>query len=137
MNLTCLRYSHELGHYTQLVWAETNRVGCGFTSYSTDNRRINYYVCNYGPAGNFAGKEVYKMGPACSQCPAQSVCSTQYPNLCGKSIVLFSFLFRSFFSFLLFYSIDFIFLCVGAPIAPLFCVTTSLSTRESKCFAND
>ena len=53
----------------------------------------------------------------------------------------FSFLFFSFsgffFSFLLFYSIDFIFLCVGAPIAPLFCVTTSLSTRESKCFAND
>lgn len=100
MNLTCLRYSHELGHYTQLVWAETNRVGCGFTSYSTDNRRINYYVCNYGPAGNFAGKEVYKMGPACSQCPVQSVCSTQYPNLCGKSIVFFSFLF--FFGFFFF-----------------------------------
>lgn len=128
------------GHYTQLVWAETNRVGCGFTAYSVNNRRINYYVCNYGPAGNFAGKEVYKTGPGCSQCPTQSVCSTQFPNLCGKFIV---FAFLSFFqhsllfSFLPFFLFIRIFFLVGTQIAPLFYVTTSLSTSGLKCLAND
>lgn len=33
----------------QLVWGETNLVGCGF-SYYQDSRRFNkLYVCNYGP----------------------------------------------------------------------------------------
>ena len=27
------RHSHETGHYSQLVWARTSRVGCGLTEY--------------------------------------------------------------------------------------------------------
>ncbi|XP_052276294.1 cysteine-rich venom protein latisemin-like [Dreissena polymorpha] len=34
-----------VGHYTQIVWAESSKVGCG---YARCNGR-NYYVCNYGP----------------------------------------------------------------------------------------
>lgn len=41
----------KVGHYTQMVWADTNRIGCGF-SYYFDNRTRRYtkfYVCDYGP----------------------------------------------------------------------------------------
>ena len=29
-----------------------------------------YYVCNYGPAGNYFGQEVYRGGQTCANCPA-------------------------------------------------------------------
>jgi len=40
------------GHFTQLVWARTLRVGCG----KATGQGNDYYVCNYDPAGNVAGQ---------------------------------------------------------------------------------
>jgi hypothetical protein len=80
-----VRFSPATGHYSALVWADTNRIGCGFTTYSQDGRRFNLYVCDYGPTGNFIGLPVYKSGAACSQCPNNFICSAELPNLCGKS----------------------------------------------------
>lgn len=39
------------GHYSQLIWGQSNLVGCGFSYYySTANKRYNkLWVCNYGP----------------------------------------------------------------------------------------
>ena len=28
------RFNYDAGHYTQVVWAETEEIGCGFTYYS-------------------------------------------------------------------------------------------------------
>ena len=43
------RWSAKTGHYSQLVWGDTNLVGCGY-SYYQDGRRFNkLWVCNYGP----------------------------------------------------------------------------------------
>ncbi len=42
----------DVGHYTQIVWRATTRVGCGFAS----NRRDDYLVCRYTPAGNLLGQ---------------------------------------------------------------------------------
>ncbi|MCP3729638.1 CAP domain-containing protein [Sphingomonas sp. MG17] len=42
----------DVGHYTQIVWRSTTRVGCGFAS----NRRDDYLVCRYTPAGNVFGQ---------------------------------------------------------------------------------
>lgn len=44
----------EVGHYTQIVWGGTDRVGCAL------HRRggWDYLVCRYSPAGNIMGQAV-------------------------------------------------------------------------------
>ncbi|KAH3736563.1 cysteine-rich venom protein latisemin-like [Dreissena polymorpha] len=63
-----------VGHYTQMVWAQTSKVGCG---YAVCNGRP-YYVCNYGPAGNYMGEQPYANGTTCAMCPKS--CTNR---LCG------------------------------------------------------
>nr|CAD7194956.1 unnamed protein product [Timema douglasi] len=71
----------QTGHYTQVVWANTYQVGCGYIKYQVGSTTYNYVVCNYGPSGNYVGQELYKTGAACSQCGTM-VCDTTYPGLC-------------------------------------------------------
>ncbi|OXU28926.1 hypothetical protein TSAR_007431 [Trichomalopsis sarcophagae] len=47
---------HEIGYYTQLVWAKSTYLGCGATKYEKDGYNNFYLVCNYGPAGNWIGE---------------------------------------------------------------------------------
>ena len=44
----------DVGHYTQLVWRTTTRVGCGV---ARGNGR-DVLVCRYAPAGNIDGRRV-------------------------------------------------------------------------------
>ncbi|GAB6023013.1 hypothetical protein CHUAL_007103 [Chamberlinius hualienensis] len=70
------------GHYSQLAWGETYAVGCGYTYYRDKNGNYTkFYVCNYGPSGNFIGESVYQVGAPCSLCP--NGCSRNYPGLCN------------------------------------------------------
>ena len=43
-------WSH-VGHYTQIIWPTSQRVGCATAS----NRANDYLVCRYWPAGNVVG----------------------------------------------------------------------------------
>jgi len=56
------------GHYTQVVWANTYAVGCGFTVCSTGWSPI--YACNYGPPGNYINQPIYTIGSAATACPS-------------------------------------------------------------------
>lgn len=71
----------QCGHYTQIVWARTLRVGCAITQCATMTglppqfNNAQFFVCNYNPAGNFVGQRPYIQGAPGTQCPAG------YPNV--------------------------------------------------------
>ena len=71
-------------HYTQLVWADTEELGCGMVYYKDDEGLFTTFtVCNYKTAGNFnLPAPIYKSGPACSACPAGYTCED---GLCAKN----------------------------------------------------
>ncbi|XP_021112273.1 cysteine-rich secretory protein LCCL domain-containing 2 isoform X2 [Heterocephalus glaber] len=62
-------------HYTQIVWATTNKVGCAVhTCHRIDVwgeiwENAVYLVCNYSPKGNWIGEAPYRTGRPCSECP--------------------------------------------------------------------
>ena len=45
----------DVGHYTQLVWRDTNRVGCARASSGTED----ILVCRYLHAGNYVGERPF------------------------------------------------------------------------------
>lgn len=45
------------GHYTQLVWKNTARVGCAATVCANNHSQI--WVCQYDPPGNYIGQKPY------------------------------------------------------------------------------
>ncbi|XP_061495699.1 GLIPR1-like protein 1 [Rhineura floridana] len=68
------------GHYTQVVWSASYKVGCAvvFCSRMKDGgRNVLLLVCNYAPAGNYVGVRPYKQGESCSECPKGDTCQKQ------------------------------------------------------------
>jgi len=61
-------FTHATGHFTQLVWAETSEVGCGYTIWKEDDKWSRMIVCNYADAGNWEGEPMYAEGAPCSAC---------------------------------------------------------------------
>jgi len=69
-----------IGHYTQVVWAKSEYVGCGKTSCRTSAMEKKYrstlkspvtsgdlITCNYWPQGNFNGEKPYESSFDCSK----------------------------------------------------------------------
>ncbi|KAM9351051.1 peptidase inhibitor R3HDML [Symphorus nematophorus] len=63
-------------HYTQMVWASSNRVGCAVRKcsnmyvFGSAWREVTLLVCNYSIKGNWVGEAPYKSGRPCSLCPS-------------------------------------------------------------------
>ncbi|XP_067913797.1 peptidase inhibitor 16-like isoform X2 [Heterodontus francisci] len=77
------------GHYTQVVWATTDKVGCAThfcdKVHGLENKNLSVLVCNYAPPGNYVGTQPYKRGKPCSECPAgyqciDKLCSPKKPQ---------------------------------------------------------
>ncbi|KAM9856126.1 peptidase inhibitor R3HDML [Aulostomus maculatus] len=77
-------------HYTQMVWASTNRVGCAvrkcvnMTVFRSTWRGATLLVCNYSVKGNWVGEAPYKTGKPCSMCPS-SYAGSCWRNLCSAN----------------------------------------------------
>ncbi|XP_056312200.1 glioma pathogenesis-related protein 1 isoform X2 [Danio aesculapii] len=63
------------GHYTQVVWADSYKVGCAVQTCPNGVAETHFsdipgviFVCNYATAGNFRGVSPYKQGASCSGC---------------------------------------------------------------------
>nr|XP_022286164.1 cysteine-rich venom protein latisemin-like [Crassostrea virginica] len=67
-----------VGHFTQVVSANSVLVGCGFAICGTTRN----YVCNYGPAGNMDIDNPYLSGAPCGDCP--STCNGTLCDCGGK-----------------------------------------------------
>nr|XP_053629285.1 uncharacterized protein LOC128686406 isoform X1 [Cherax quadricarinatus] len=84
-NIQPFKFTSALGHYTQMVWFSTDRVGCGYTMYQEGGWWKKLYTCNYGPGGNIILDRMYTRGTPCSSCPTDTSCSSKYPGLCKNS----------------------------------------------------
>lgn len=78
------RFASDVGHYTQMIWADVMYVGCGYIFHRNDPWWTKLYTCNYGPGGNFIRGEMYKRGTPCAQCPESQTCSKTFPGLCEE-----------------------------------------------------
>uniref|UniRef100_A0A3Q2DQ03 Cysteine rich secretory protein 3 n=1 Tax=Cyprinodon variegatus TaxID=28743 RepID=A0A3Q2DQ03_CYPVA len=67
-----------VGHYTQVVWAKSNQVGCAM-AYCPNSKYKYFYVCHYCPPGNYQYTNPYKSGPSCGDC--SGACDNK---LCSK-----------------------------------------------------
>ncbi|XP_051974095.1 GLIPR1-like protein 1 [Xyrauchen texanus] len=80
--------AQQCGHYTQVVWADTYKVGCaaqacpnGVSETTFSSMAGIIFVCNYATAGNYRGVAPYKTGNPCSLC-SKETCENQ---LCRNS----------------------------------------------------
>ncbi|XP_051008533.1 cysteine-rich secretory protein 2-like [Acomys russatus] len=60
-----------VGHYTQIVWYSSFKVGCGVAYCPNQDTLKYFYVCQYCPAGNNVMKKTtpYQQGEPCASCP--------------------------------------------------------------------
>jgi len=80
--VTNFTFSDPVGHYTQVVWANSEAIGCGLVSYSDTVNNHNYLVCNYGPGGNVVGAQMYIPGTFSGNLCTNGASKT-YSNLCA------------------------------------------------------
>jgi hypothetical protein len=73
-----------VSHFTQLAWAESYLMGCGFSVYMENGMKKNFYVCQYGPQGNYLGKPMYLAGKdnLDKVCPTGTALGAEWTGLC-------------------------------------------------------
>ncbi|XP_058465386.1 antigen 5 like allergen Cul n 1-like [Malaya genurostris] len=64
-------HAFEIGHFTQMVHADTTELGCALVRFLKRTKNISfvhfYLVCNYSE-GNLVDRPVYRQGKRCSRC---------------------------------------------------------------------
>ncbi len=78
----------DTGSFTQLIWANSYWVGCGFAKFKTvKNTDMSFYVCHYGPKGNNLNLPIYSDAQAagCTCLSGISCGNAKYKGLCCPS----------------------------------------------------
>ncbi|XP_055975216.1 GLIPR1-like protein 1 [Sorex fumeus] len=74
-NYNTLACTDVCGHYTQVVWAVSNKVGCAAALCpNLGGYHTTIFVCNYAPPGNFPNMPPYTKGTPCSLCEPGEIC---------------------------------------------------------------
>jgi len=76
------------GHFTQVIWAESYLIGCGYCKKNTGGMIEEYMVCQYSNQGNFINNPIYqpKNGNEC-KCPQGYACKNPaYQGLCCPNV---------------------------------------------------
>ncbi|KAJ2952245.1 hypothetical protein O0L34_g4522 [Tuta absoluta] len=69
-------------YFTQLIWAESDSIGCGRARFYIEYTVVERLVCNFAPSGNIHGRPVYSIGIPATQCPANWRPDETYTGLC-------------------------------------------------------
>ncbi|NWJ01016.1 GLIP1 protein, partial [Crypturellus undulatus] len=66
------------GHYTQVVWDHSYKVGCAvaFCKKVGAIKNAALFVCNYSPGGN-SPRRPYTKGASCSKCAKEDTCENK------------------------------------------------------------
>jgi len=67
-----------VGHFTQVIWANTSKVGCGCAKSANGGY---YFVCNYNPPGNYIGQYPYPLQNQLKNAPISTAPDQQAENL--------------------------------------------------------
>lgn len=62
--LTNEEFGKGIGHWSQMAWRSTAKLGCSVNVCSN----ATYVVCHYSPAGNILDELVYQPGTSCADC---------------------------------------------------------------------
>ncbi|XP_026746524.1 venom allergen 5-like [Trichoplusia ni] len=74
-----------VGHYTQMVWSDTDHLGCAISKNSKNKWQKFLVVCNYGPQGNYLGSEPYATGRASGKLSCDKIgCKWPYGKKCQR-----------------------------------------------------
>ncbi|VDO76880.1 unnamed protein product [Haemonchus placei] len=70
-------FNNGVGHYTQVVWQSSKKIGCAVRWCE----HMTLVGCEYAPAGNYLGSLIYDVGKPCTsnedcKC-ANCVCSVE------------------------------------------------------------
>lgn len=84
VTLSPFSFNSAIGHYTQVAWATSYALGCGFKKYLDTGSYRCQLTCNYGPAGNMISGRMYT-GGTFSAAGCVHGASTQWPGLCKSS----------------------------------------------------
>lgn len=53
-------FSYKTGHFTQLIWKGSKKLGCGYVACNGNNGTPGrYLVCEYNPPGNILGRKYF------------------------------------------------------------------------------
>ncbi|XP_054275992.1 venom allergen 5-like [Macrosteles quadrilineatus] len=83
-NLHSYKSDPKSDHYARIVWALSDKIGCGFSKGVLNGSEVYRLACNYYPAP-VEGDPVYLVGRPCSKCP-YARCSEYMPALCAPKI---------------------------------------------------
>ncbi|XP_003743291.1 venom allergen 5-like [Galendromus occidentalis] len=61
-----------IGHYTQLIWARSHKIGCAYIVRTHPYGKQSWIICNYAKSGNRVGQDVFERGTQGSNCPSGS-----------------------------------------------------------------
>ncbi|CAJ0599006.1 unnamed protein product [Cylicocyclus nassatus] len=59
------RRGKKIGHYTQMAWDTSYKLGCAVVACPN----FTFGVCQYGPKGNHINGQIYTVGKPCTGCP--------------------------------------------------------------------
>ncbi|KAG8172119.1 hypothetical protein JTE90_014266, partial [Oedothorax gibbosus] len=53
-------YEENTGHFTQIIWANTTKIGCGYVRFLDGTNYYHLYGCEYLPGGNIIDYPITK-----------------------------------------------------------------------------